>query len=232
MKIDIFWPWELPEKLKGLVIVADVYAATTNIISFLGKGVKNLWLVNGDSAAEVKKENKKAVVIGENPDLPADFFDATNFPWNNKDVEVKGKTVIFLSNNGTRVIEEVFRRGASEVMAVGFNNISAMSGWLRVRGVDKASLVAAGEGSFKFPKALEDISCVESLRSLIEEKKVNWKERFEQIEKYIRLNYKSEDFSTDLEVMLDRDRYSVVPGCFWEREGLIRVRDMSKKVVK
>ena len=232
MKVNLYWSWKLPERLEGLVVVADVYAATTNIARFLAEGVKELWIVNSRTAAKTKAEMKGAVVIGESEELAADFFDATNFPWNNKRMEVKGKRVIFLSGNGTRVVEAGFKKGASEVVTVGFNNISAIEEWLRARKVDKVSLVASGEGSFKNRKVLEDMMCVRCLGELIQGRKVDWKARLRQVEKFIRSSYKSGDMETDLEIMLDKDRYEVVPGCWLKEGGLIRVRDMSKKVVK
>jgi phosphosulfolactate phosphohydrolase-like enzyme len=232
MEVNVYWSWKLPKKVAGLVVVADVYAATTNIARFLGEGVKELWIVNSQTAAKTKESLGKALVIGESKELAADFFDATNFPWNNRKLEVSGEKVVFLSGNGTKVVEAAFNRGADEVVTVGFNNISAVERWLSGRKLNQVSLVASGERSFKDRKALEDMSCVQCLEGMIKGRKVDWKVRLEEAKEFIRSNYRSEEMGIDLEIILAKDRYKVVPGCFLKQEGLIRVRDMSKKVVK
>ncbi len=70
MLINTFWSWEIPDKLEGVVVIADVYAATTNIVSFLARGVSRLLIVDRENVVSIRKRLKEAVVIGESPDLP------------------------------------------------------------------------------------------------------------------------------------------------------------------
>lgn len=76
------------------MIVTDVYAATSNISSFLARGASQLLIVNSDSVTAVKNEYREALVIGESPNLPEDFFDAPNDPHGNTAIDVSGKLVI------------------------------------------------------------------------------------------------------------------------------------------
>jgi 2-phosphosulfolactate phosphatase len=223
-RIKIFWPWEIPSKADGIFVVADVYAATTNIASFLTRGAKNLLVVNKDSIFETRKKFNDAVVIGEGlADVPIGFFDATNVPWDNFDIKVKGKTIIYMTNNGTKVIEELFNRGAKIISAVSFANISKVADWLKKNIDSEINLIPAGEGSFKDKRAYEDLACVEALRDLLLGRKVPFQVTFKKIKKYICENYHSADFDTDFKIILKRDRYPVLPFCKREKEGLIRI---------
>ena len=222
-KIKIIWPWDLPETLEGIFVVADVYMATTGIAYFLSQGVGELLIVNKDSVREVKSQYKNALVIGESPDLPDDFFDADNYPWEILGVEVKDRTVIYMTNNGTNTLERVFRMGAKEVTSVSFSNFSRVGEWLCSKNDQVINLIPAGDGTIPGRKAFEDLACLESLRDFLYKKEVDWKDLFKKVDEYVREKYSSKDFDTDLKMILDRDSLPVLPVFKKEREGLIRV---------
>src|SRR5260221_7441966 len=119
MQTKIIWPWEVSD-LNGIAVIADVWAATTNITSFFRKGVNRLLIVNKNNVERAKKEYKDALVIGENFELPKNFFDTSNLPSDIENIDVKNKIVLFMSDNGSRIIELAFKKKAKKVITVSF----------------------------------------------------------------------------------------------------------------
>lgn len=221
-KIDIYWPWEMPNSLDGIVVVADICAATTNIVSFLERGVERLFLVNEQSVACLKNDYPEALIIGESQALPEGFFDTSNMPYKSAATDVSGKVVLYMTDNGTRIIEEAFRRGAEQVITVSFTNITKIKGWLQEQ-VDKPiHLIPAGHIATSEPRH-EDRICLEALQQSLAGDKVDWEQMMQKAEKAIGLTYESAEYARDLGLMLEKDKYFIVPKCKRRSEGLIVV---------
>jgi len=130
MQTKILWPWELPEVLDGIAVIADVWAATTNITTFLTKDTKNLLIVNINNVQKAKNKYRDALTIGESLKLSKNFFDASNYPTEIEKIDVKNKTILYMSNNRSRIIELVFKKKAKRVITVSFTNITSVCEYL------------------------------------------------------------------------------------------------------
>lgn len=221
--LPILWPWELPERLSGVVVVIDVYAATSNIAFFLARQVAQLLLVNNESVHRVKHQHKGALVIGEDFSLPDDFFDTGNQPHKTEGIDISGKEIIYMSNNGTRIIDLAFRKGARNVIATSFLNMGASVSWLREISEHDVLLLPAGDVRIKENPVTEDMACAETLRDILMGKPVDWKERFREVEEFMLSYYDPEHCKLDIPIITDLNRYPVVPLCHWKRDGLISV---------
>jgi hypothetical protein len=62
MKIQIYWPWELPQVINGSAVIIDINAATTNISLILTRKVKELFIVNENNVARLKKKYSGSLV--------------------------------------------------------------------------------------------------------------------------------------------------------------------------
>ncbi|MBI3443363.1 2-phosphosulfolactate phosphatase [Candidatus Woesebacteria bacterium] len=222
MNIRILWSWELPANLDGTVVVADVYAATTNIALFLARGVKKLFLVNEKSVLRLKQQYPKARIIGESLTLPFNFFQASNLPSKIDKVSLAGQTVCYMSINGTRVVGEVSKKGADKVLSVSFTNIDAVVWWLKQHQPKNLTLVPAGDGD---TKVLEDEICITMLKDLIDGKTTAWEENITRADNFIRSYYVSKNFDPDLAIIFELNRYPVVPKCYQSAHGLLTVVD-------
>lgn len=226
MTTDFYWSWELPSKLEGAAVVVDVYAASTNIAAFLRRGVSKLYLVNDETIQAVKSENPQGIAIGESLTLPKDLFVSNNWPANVAVVEVTGKTVIYMSNNGTRVIQEAMEKGARTVITAGFVNMDKTIFWLRQQNESQVTLIAAGEISLTDQKVMEDIVCAQTMGDMLAGKKVDPTAKFKDLEEFMKTVYKgTKEDRTHIDLTLAVNSLSVVPLCRRMRPGVIEVID-------
>ncbi len=223
MQTKVSWSWELPEKIDGTAIVCDAWAATTNISTFLSQGVANLFIVNVDNIEKAAKKYPQALKVGESQKLPEKFFDISNFPHDIAKIDLEGKTILYMSNNGSRVIELAFRKGAKQVITVSFVNMKAVVNWLKGNMSDSITLVASGEIT-PDQKALEDYRCVEALDKLVKGNEVDWESVFERTREYLMQRYPEYDDKRDRKLIFDLDRDNVVPLCQPQDEGWIRIK--------
>ena len=224
MNVYTYWPWELPPKLAGTAVVADVWAATTNIAHFISRGTARLLVVNSTSVREVKKRFPGALTIGESLDLPKDFFDVSHIPPASINADVAGRIVIYMSNNGTRVIEDVFAKGANVVAAITFSNLPSVVSWLNNRG-DKAITVAlSGEIIFDDRRSMEDYYCAKALSDLLADQKADISKYINDARTFMKEHYTGISVKRDFEVALSPSLYPVVPLCTKLYDGLIEVK--------
>lgn len=166
MQVNIIWPWDLTENINGIAVVCDVWAATTNINTLLSKQVGRLFLVNQYNVQEAKRKYRKSLVIGQSLKLPKDFFDTSNNPYDVANARVKNKTVLYMTNNGTRIIELALAKKASKVISVSFSNLNCLAEYLR--GFEEnVYLIPAGEVEFANPKVIEDKVCLQTLKKFL-----------------------------------------------------------------
>jgi phosphosulfolactate phosphohydrolase-like enzyme len=232
MRIDICWPWELDRDIPHTVVVCDVFAATTNITSFLSRGVNRLYITNMENINDVRQHNPKALLIGESNDLPKNYFDVSNEPADACRADVYGRDVIYMSNNGTKVMETAFQKKATSVIAAAFTNIETVGTWIRERNVSDITLIPAGECVFSDPHTIEDLVCCITLRDIVKGKTLQWEPIVRRVRRYILTHYNpyTLKLNDDLEIVLERNRYPSVPVCFWQKYGLISIENACEKL--
>ncbi|MDP2585562.1 MAG: 2-phosphosulfolactate phosphatase [Candidatus Levybacteria bacterium] len=224
MQTKILWPWELPKHIDGVAVVCDVWAATTNIVSFFRKGAKNILIVNNNNVQKAKSRFRDALIIGESLQLPKNFFDSSNYPTDIEKIDVKNKTILYMSNNGSIIIELALKKSAKKIITVSFTNITSVNEYLRDL-KETIYLIPSGDMGSSDKKGAEDLICVESLGKMLKAKNVNLNIAQEEAKGYIRTNYADEKFNRNLnfKIAFNLDSSKVVPICSQEKEGWIKV---------
>lgn len=233
MTIQILWPWELPEKIEGLAVVADIFAATTNIASFLGRGVAKLLLVNHDLIKRVKRDHPKSLVVGESHILPRDFFHLSNAPTVVDKASVRGRSIIFMTANGTRVIERAILKGASPVISISFTNLESVARWIQDNKIKSVILIPSGTIDLAYPtlpeiETPEDLKCIEALQSLLEGKPHVVKEKITAVKTLLETIYGVTENDPNFWPVFAFNRFNVVPVCRQIEAGLFEVTDASR----
>jgi phosphosulfolactate phosphohydrolase-like enzyme len=232
----ICWPDELPESLTGKkVVVIDILAATTNIATFLDIGVGTLLLTNDGNVIVAKEKYPDAFVIGESskPQVAA-ILTASNSPAllekNDILAKIAGKTVLYLTNNGTKVISRVVEKGARIVTAASFVNVEKVLNWLRDDQLKDILLVPAGEINLAGGKAEEDYLCAKAIYDALRGRSISWQQLFNKIKRSIRKNYlplyKRANLSAtlmekDIQIITKLNSHNLVPICKRRTDGLI-----------
>lgn len=212
----------------NIVVVADVFAATTNLSYLLSQKIEDLILVNSAIFKKIKKIFPDALIIGESPD-PAIKFAASNNPFYIRKINITGRKVLYMTNNGTRVIQLALDRGAAKVYTAGFVNLNAVATFLKLKSLSDIILVPAGE--YQLPKwgyssdhALEDLFCVQVLKTIVEEKKPKLEKKISKARKFILQYYpKRETRKVDLEIIFNVNSLAIVPVCRYKNNDLIHV---------
>ena len=147
----------------AIVVVSDILRATTAICAAFENGVKNLIPVAGlDEAREWKK--KGYLVAAERDGIVLDFADFGNSPFNFHPEQVKGKTIVYSTTNGTQAIR--IASGARHVAVGAFINLTALAEWITQEDSDVLVLCAGWKNRYNledsvFAGALAD-SLIES----------------------------------------------------------------------
>lgn len=229
-EINIFYPWDLPEKLSGPAVVFDVYAASRNIIDLLGRA-DELYVATGANALTALAEIPGSILIGEtdNPEIEKRFHMASNHPLKVAQCDVTGKKVILLTNNGTHTIHEASQKGALPVIAASYPNLHTAVGFLLDHYSDTKTitLIPAGgrEEEYKDdPNVLEDLLCAQAMKKLLEGKIPDFQKDFKILHEYMDKRYIPKPTSEDYRITLtDKDYFPRVPVCRPLSGGIMRV---------
>jgi len=110
------------------VIVLDILRATTNIVSALANGCKEIipTITVEEALDSAKKFSPSTVLLGgERKRLRIEGFDLGNSPWEYSQDFVQDKTIVFTTTNGTKAIRKA--NSASWVLIGSFLNASAVA---------------------------------------------------------------------------------------------------------
>lgn len=228
--IRIQWPWQLTKKLPSLVAVIDVYAATTNIVYFLSQNPAQLLLANDQKIQILRHQYPNAIIIGESQKQPTNFFDTSNLPRLATAINVTGKTVLYMSNNGTRIIRSVIKQKAKTVIAVSFANISSSANWIKQQRTNKLTIIPAGDKEISNQQSLEDLLCAKALQKLLLKQKIDWNKMLQEVKHFIKDNYPPNYRDADFQTVLARDLFSIVPICWCTKQGIIRIYDANNNI--
>ncbi len=133
----------------SIVVVVDILRATSSIITAFHNGVEKLIPVGTIEEARTYKD-KGFMIAAERDGRILDFADLGNSPDSFTRDNIKGKTVVYSTTNGTQAIQTA---GSShEVLVGGFLNLSALVSYLIYRNRDVLILCAAWRNKF----SLED----------------------------------------------------------------------------
>lgn len=168
MRVDVLLsPGDWPSKsgFEGRVAVIDVLRASTSIITALSNGAEAVIPAASPEEAvglKTKFPAGRALLCGERGGLIIPGFDLGNSPAEYSAGRVSGKTLLFASTNGSRMIVAA-ARGGRPVCVAGFVNAGAVSRRL-AEGTEDILLACAGrDGAF----SLEDATAAGMLAGAI-----------------------------------------------------------------
>ncbi len=120
--------FEVYDSSESIVVVNDIFRATSAICTAFEHGAKAMIPV--ETIEEARALQKKGYLAGaERNAEKVEGFDFGNSPYDYMGDNIKGKTLVLTTTNGTRAIEMAKKN--SEVIVIGsFLNISALSKWL------------------------------------------------------------------------------------------------------
>ncbi len=144
----------------SLVVIIDILRATSAICTAFANGVKTIIPVEGiDEAREYK--NKGYLVAAERDGYVLGFADFGNSPFNFSREKVEGKTIVYSTTNGTRLI--ALASSAGMISMGSFLNISALSEWITEHDSDVMLFCSGWKNRFN----LEDSICAGAIADKI-----------------------------------------------------------------
>jgi phosphosulfolactate phosphohydrolase-like enzyme len=178
----IVWPTELAPNSAKVVVVIDVLAATTNMLDFYEHGA-NVFLTNKSQIIRHYEElsaEREVLLVGEADSKTTETmnkkglsFAASNSPIHIRAASfldnINGRALLYLSNNGTRVINLAFENGAERVIAANFLNIFNVAELL-LTGVFGSEITIVPSGEIQFVGEFregEDMNCAMALQAIL-----------------------------------------------------------------
>ena len=144
--------YHLYEQDFDLVVVLDVLRATSAICTAMEYGVGQIIPVATLEEARSYKEQGH-IVAAERGGQIVEGFDMGNSPYSYMDPNLKGKTVVLTTTNGTKAIN--MAKDKSTVVVGALNNLDALCAWL----IDQERDVLVLGSGWKDKFNLEDTIC-------------------------------------------------------------------------
>ncbi|OGG09613.1 hypothetical protein A2154_03090 [Candidatus Gottesmanbacteria bacterium RBG_16_43_7] len=228
--INICFPWDLPFKLTGPVVMFDILAASFNII-YLSGITSELWVVSNDTVHMALEKINDAVLVGESTDPRLhQKFSVTNNPVDIVNANLKSKKVILITNNGTQTLGELWTKGARPVIIGHYVNSNAVIKYLRNNYAESAgiSLVPSGGREEVFhadPNLKEDLYCAQAYADLLAGNNPDYNSLFEKSRESFAIQYPptSQPTPAQLSLIFQIAKYDTVPICRKESSGILQV---------
>lgn len=144
--------YHLYQESFDLVVVLDVLRATSAICTAIEHGVKEIIPVaTVEEARELQA--KGYIAAAERGGQIVEGFDLGNSPYSYMDPQLKGKSVVLTTTNGTKAID--MARSKDTVVVGALNNLNALCDWLIEQERDILVLGSGWKDKFN----LEDTIC-------------------------------------------------------------------------
>ncbi|MDB2622245.1 2-phosphosulfolactate phosphatase [Flavobacteriales bacterium] len=147
---------------KSIVVVVDVLRATSSMCIAFEKGVKRMIPVSTvEEALEYRNSDEDYILAAERNGKPVKSFDFGNSPQVYLDMDVKGRTVVMTTTNGTKAIN--IAKKDHEVIVGSFLNLDAITQWLKEKDRDVIIFCAGWKDKFNLEDTLFAGALVSSL---------------------------------------------------------------------
>jgi 2-phosphosulfolactate phosphatase len=137
---------------KSIVVVVDVLRATSAICVAMDKGVEKIIPVSSVEEALDFKGMENHIIAAERNGKVVQGFDFGNSPIDYSTANIKGKTLVVTTTNGTKAIN--MAKKDHQVAIGSFLNIDALSEWLLSKEEDIVILCAGWKDDFCFEDTL------------------------------------------------------------------------------
>lgn len=220
---QILWPWEVEDLAGKTAVVVDLWAATSNIALMLGKGVRQITVVNNESVVQAKEANPGAIIVGEHYELLADFFHYSNYPFDVNRIPPTSQ-VLYMTTNGAHVIEKALSQNARAVLAGSLLNLDAVCHHIQKEGCGRVVLIPSGQREKGNFPAEEDWLCAEIFSKRLRGQPVDMESYIQRLRRAISQEYGSQKFDQEenFRIILQPGKYNVVPICTKERWAMIK----------
>ena len=162
----------------GIAVVIDVFRAFTVEPYLIKNGAEKLITVGDKQLAyDYKKKNNNCILIGERDGVMLPEFDYGNSPSQIKNVDFSGKIIIHTTSCGTQGIARSVN--AKEIITGSLVNIKAIAKYIKNQNAEDVSLVCLCKSN-ETPFA-EDVLCAQYIKSLLENKPFDIKEKIEEL---------------------------------------------------
>src|SRR5690554_1543668 len=135
-----------------IVVVVDIFRATSTMITALANGVKAITPV-ADLETCRNFRNRGCVIAGERNGLPADGFELGNSPLSYLNNAYAGRHIAVTTTNGTLAIDKS-RNGSAEVLIGAFLNLQPTADYLSLKENDVLIHCAGWKGRFNLEDSL------------------------------------------------------------------------------
>ena len=147
---------------KSIVVIVDVLRATSSMCIAFEKGVNKIIPVSTvEEALEYKNEDLDYILVAERNGKIVKSFDFGNSPQVYLDMDVKGKTVVMTTTNGTRSIN--IAKKDHDIVIGSFLNLNSLAKWLINQDRDIIIFCAGWKGKFNLEDTLFSGALVEKL---------------------------------------------------------------------
>lgn len=147
-------------KERQITVVVDVFRATTSMVAAFDNGINEIIPVERVDEAHTFKQ-KGFEVAGERDGIKLEFADYGNSPLEFETRNIKGKSLVFTTTNGTRAL--ILAAKESRVFIASFSNLKALSKHLIQESENVIILCAGWKNQF----SLEDTLCAGALTKLL-----------------------------------------------------------------
>ncbi len=153
--------WPLYDREDAVVVITDIFRASTAMVAAFHNGVKSIIPVAEISESEEYKR-KGYIVAGERDGKKLDCADFGNSPFNFLEPHLKGQTICMNTTNGTQAIKAV-AHGRNEVVIGAFINISAVARYVMAQKKPVIIFCAGWKNRFSMEDTLFAGALVEQL---------------------------------------------------------------------
>lgn len=143
MRTEIINSLQNLERLKGVVVILDVFRASNTIIALLASGVKQLVLLADlEKARRLRARRPGWLLLGERQGVAPPDFDGGNSPTAAEAGAFSGRRVILTTSAGTQAVGRL--GGAQEALFGSFANAGALVAMLKKLDPETVHLLPMG----------------------------------------------------------------------------------------
>jgi 2-phosphosulfolactate phosphatase len=148
-------------EVKGkLVVVVDIFRATSTMVAALAHGVTEI-LPFADLESCRAMQGQGYLIAGERDGLTAPGFELGNSPVAYLEGNYAGKKLAMTTTNGTLALDK--SKGASEILIGAFPNLKATASYIQSRNLDVLIHCAGWKGRFNLEDSLYAGALVQAL---------------------------------------------------------------------
>ncbi|WP_153798189.1 2-phosphosulfolactate phosphatase [Foetidibacter luteolus] len=148
----------------SIVVIIDVFRATSTIATALYNGAEKVIPVSGVEDCIAIGSKLNAITAGERDGKVIEGLQHGNSPAEYYREFIEGKTLVLTTTNGTKLLHMALENGASEVITGSFPNLSAVCGHLVQQGKNVILGCSAWKNRFNMEDTLFAGAVIESIK--------------------------------------------------------------------